>query len=431
MTLERPHHSTKFRIRRFFNWFPLGLTYSLFYMGRYNISVASPEIMDKYHLTNTEWGAIITAGFWTYAFSFIINGPLTDRYGGKKAIIIGGLGAALMNIALALFIGFGLFATKIVVAFSLLYALDMYFQSFGAVSIVKVNSSWFHVRERGVFGGIFGILISLGYQLAYGVGAFILAHLPLVYVFIIPAFLLVSFVILDMFIIKDKPSQAGYQDFNTGDATSGMKENVDFKFILKHIFTNRIVFTIAIIEFCTGAVRNGTMQWLPKYLKVVFPEAGAGELGWYGLGLFLAGILGGLTAGFVSDHLFGSRRPPVAGIFYALLIASLIFLGNAWSAGSAVTAAVIAAFFFIGIHGMLSGTASMDFGGTKGAASAAGIIDGFVYLGSGVSGVFLGFLLDKFGWGSWAYLLVPFAALGLILNITIWNAMPKAAKREE
>ncbi len=431
MVSERPHHSKAFRVRRFFNWFPLGLTYSLFYMGRYNISVASPEIMDKYHLSNTEWGAIITAGFWTYAFSFIINGPLTDRFGGKKAIIIGGLGAALMNIALAIFIGFGLFATKIVIAFSLLYALDMYFQSFGAVSIVKVNSSWFHVRERGVFGGIFGILISLGYQLAYGVGAFILAHLPLVYVFIIPALLLIGFVILDLFIIKDKPSEAGFDDFNTGDATSEMKENVDFKFILKHIFTNRIVFTIAIIEFCTGAVRNGTMQWLPKYLKVIFPEAGSGELGWYGLGLFLAGILGGLTAGFVSDHLFGSRRPPVAGIFYALLIASLIFLGNAWSATSAVAAAVIAAFFFIGIHGMLSGTASMDFGGTKGAASAAGIIDGFVYLGSGVSGVFLGYLLDKFGWHSWAYLLIPFAALGLILNITIWNAMPKAAKKTE
>ncbi len=428
MNQEKPHHSTAFRIRRFLNWFPLGLTYSLFYMGRYNISVASPQIMDKYHLTNTEWGTIITAGFWTYAFSFIINGPLTDRFGGKKAIILGGLGAALMNILMALMIGMGLFATKIVVAFSLLYALDMYFQSFGAVSIVKVNSSWFHVRERGVFGGIFGILISLGYQLAYGVGGYILVHLPLIYVFIIPSILLGGFVLLDIFIIKDKPSQAGFQDFDTGDATSGLKEEVDFKFILKHIFTNRVVFTIAIIEFCTGAVRNGTMQWLPKYLKVIFPEAGAAEMAWYGTGLFLAGILGGLTAGYVSDHLFGSRRPPVAGIFYGFLILALIFLGNAWSAGSAVAFAVIAAFFFIGIHGMLSGTASMDFGGTKGAASAAGIIDGFVYLGSGVSGVFLGFLLDKFGWNVWAYLLIPFALVGLILNISIWNVMPKSQK---
>jgi OPA family glycerol-3-phosphate transporter-like MFS transporter len=48
----------------------------------------------------------------------------------------------------------------------LLYGLNMYFQSFGAVSIVKVNAAWFHVRERGTFGGIFGILISLGVYFA-------------------------------------------------------------------------------------------------------------------------------------------------------------------------------------------------------------------------------------------------------------------------
>ena len=36
----------------------------------------------------------------------------------------------------------------------------------------------------------------------------------------------------------------------------------------------------------------------------------------------------------------------------------------------------------IGVHGMLSGTASMDFGGKKNAGVAVGIIDGFVYLGT-------------------------------------------------
>ena len=41
------------------------------------------------------------------------------------------------------------------VAFSVAFALNMYFQSFGAVSIVKVNAAWFHLRERGTFGGIF------------------------------------------------------------------------------------------------------------------------------------------------------------------------------------------------------------------------------------------------------------------------------------
>ena len=33
-------HSPKFRRRRVLNWLPLGLTYSLLYMGRYNLNVS-------------------------------------------------------------------------------------------------------------------------------------------------------------------------------------------------------------------------------------------------------------------------------------------------------------------------------------------------------------------------------------------------------
>ena len=57
-----------------------------------------------------------------------------------------------------------------VVAFSFLYSVNMYFQSYGAVSIIKVKAYWFHVRERGVFGAIFGTLISIGVYFAFDWG---------------------------------------------------------------------------------------------------------------------------------------------------------------------------------------------------------------------------------------------------------------------
>ena len=47
----------------------------------------------------------------------------------------------------------------------------MYFQSFGAMSIIKVKAYWFHVRERGVFGAIFGTFISVGVYFAFDWGA--------------------------------------------------------------------------------------------------------------------------------------------------------------------------------------------------------------------------------------------------------------------
>src|SRR5690349_11732792 len=80
-------HSNAYRRRRFRNWFPLGLTYATFYMGRYNFNVAKGVLGETFHLDKAEVGAIATAGFWTYALSVMLNGPLADRIGGKRAIV--------------------------------------------------------------------------------------------------------------------------------------------------------------------------------------------------------------------------------------------------------------------------------------------------------------------------------------------------------
>jgi MFS transporter, OPA family, glycerol-3-phosphate transporter len=64
---------------------------------------------------------------------------------------------------------------NLVLDYSLLYAINMYFQSFGSMSIIKVKAYWFHVRERGVFGAIFGTLISMGIYFAFDWGGSIIA----------------------------------------------------------------------------------------------------------------------------------------------------------------------------------------------------------------------------------------------------------------
>src|SRR5262249_40864731 len=127
-------------------------------------------------------------------------------------------------------------------ALAVLFVLNMYFQSFGAVSIVKVNASWFHLRERGTFGGIFGILISLGYYFALAGGRRIadaacpacgpyangepgapaptLADsLGLGWLFLVPAAILAVFWALSFLCVRDTPSQAGLSDFDVGDAS--------------------------------------------------------------------------------------------------------------------------------------------------------------------------------------------------------------------
>jgi len=77
------------------------------------------------------------------------------------------------------------------------------------------------------------------------------------------------------------------------------------------------------------------------------------------------------------------------------------------------------------VHSMLSGTASMDFGGKRAAATAAGMFDGMQYLGQSFVGIGMGWLLDHYGWSSWGPSMIGFAGLGAVLMVVLWNARPQ------
>ena len=437
-TSECPIHTTKYRFRRFANWFPLGLTYATYYMGRYNFNVVKGDMGKMFHLDKAEMGIIATAGFWTYALSVIFNGPLADKIGGRKAILVGALGALTLNLIIGLLFLNG-WTTKILVGMSLLYSVNMYFQSFGALSVVKVNAAWFHVKERGIFGGVFGSMISAGYFLAITIGGWILAHFAWYMVFLVPAVAMAIMAAVDYFLVRDLPSQAGYADFDTGDASSGDETPIDLSYLFKKVFSHPVIVTIAFAEFCTGFVRQGLLLYFTEFLKEVHNIApGTWLFTWAGTGITIGGIMGGLACGFLSDKCFQSRRPPVAFIFYLGQVFTLLALGFARSPWAAAFLIGLSCMFIFGVHGMLSGTASMDFGGKKAAASAAGMLDGIQYIASGLTGFGLGWILKTYGWDGtpytegyqptsawvWVFSIIPFSILGALFMTRIWNAQP-------
>ena len=432
-------HSEAFLKRRFWNWFPLGLTYAFLYMGRYNLTVSKNALGDL--MSKEDFGTIFFWGTLTYGTAFVINGPLTDRWGGRKTILLASAGSAICNILLGIVTwlilarGWSPPGGSLAPIFSVIYAANMYFQSFGAVSIVKVNAAWFHVRERGILGGLFGILISLGLYFAYDWSGFIVKHAPTYWVFFVPAAVLAVFFAIDWFVIRDTPGEAGQQDFDVADASSGdTGPPLGLGAVARKMFTNPVIVTIALIEFCSGFLRNAVMQW---YIIFANQTGIAGDFvpkNW-GLLLCVAGITGGMFAGVISDHVFHSRRGPVAAILYAGLVigAGLVFLSLTSPLLGLV--AILMSLCFIGVHGMLSGTASMDFGGRKNAGVAVGIIDGLVYLGTAVQSLLLGKILptgdagkDPSNWTPWPVAMLPVAIIGFLLCLRLWNARPNAGR---
>ncbi|OFZ19450.1 MAG: glycerol-3-phosphate ABC transporter, partial [Bdellovibrionales bacterium RBG_16_40_8] len=399
-------HTSKFIFKRFVSWFPLGMTYAFLYMARYNL-VVSKNALDVM-MTKEDFGIIFAAGTTTYAASFFLNGPLVDKIGGKKGILIAAIGSCIMNGLMGLatyFFLHGRLTLDLTMTFAILYSLNMFFQSYGAVSIIKVKAYWFHVRERGIFGAIFGTLISFGAYFAFDWGGAIAkaAKLNMVaeptsmqrfirtifaidsgttdaywLIFLIPSAILIFWALMDIIFIKDSPDQAGFDEFDTHDASSDDSHEPHPSMIglIKKIITNPVLLIVALVEFTSGVLRNGIMQWYSIFTKEVAPVGAEFFRDNWGLLLALSGIAGGFAAGIISDRKFHSRRGPPAVILNGImLVATIIMAFFIFDSPIIIgVCAVVMNFAVIGVHSIMSGTAAADFGGKKSTATASGLV---------------------------------------------------------
>jgi OPA family glycerol-3-phosphate transporter-like MFS transporter len=420
-------HTAAYRRRRIANWLPLGLTYAFLYMGRYNIVA----LLTKGQISGKSFGTVDAVGSVVYGLSFLVNGPLCDRLGGRFMMLLSAAGAAGCNAAIGI-----IYAAQghppSTQTLLWLFSLNMYFQSFGAVSIVKVNASWFHLRERGTFGGIFGILISLGLYLAFDWAPKIADLTSPEWLFLAPAVLLAVFFVICALLVRDQPSDAGFPDFDVADASSGQTGPSDPALtIIKRLLTNRTILIISFISLCAGFLRNGILKWFKTFANGVGGGGSYLVIHW-GMMSCIAGITGGMFAGIVSDHLFESRRPPVATFLFAIVLTGAIVIVPMLGAPLMVSWVVAGMMMaVIGVNGMLSGVMSQDFGGRRNAGTATGLIDGFVYFGTALQDVVYGGLLPEKGtaaaavthnWLAWPVAMLPVAVIGIVLSLTVWNA---------
>src|SRR3954468_21968687 len=87
-----------FRARRAQNWVFLGLMYAFFYMSRYNLPAVQQALKEVFGWSHTQYTQFASMGLLVYGLAVFLNGPLADKIGGKRAILIGSAGAAFFNL---------------------------------------------------------------------------------------------------------------------------------------------------------------------------------------------------------------------------------------------------------------------------------------------------------------------------------------------
>ena len=401
--------------------------YTSFYMCRYNLSIANKSISDEFGFTKENMGDILAAQFYAYAIGQVVNGLITDRIGGKKAMLIGAAGTILANVLF----GFASFWGMLWL-FILLRGIDGYAQSFGAPGFIQLNASGFSQTERGTFAGVFGFMINLGRVAINQLGPALLGGFVFVgmwqippqhwrMLFFVPAAIATVVAVALYIFAKDTPEEAGFHGVYKGEADHD-DTDVHGKMgeVFKAIVTNKYVWIMAAAYACTGAVRQTVDQWFPRYLQEVH-QINLNSALFLVVGFLIPFVAsaGSFVSGVVSDKFFAGRRAPVAAGIYCIELIVIIVASQVQGAIPIAIAFVTIAFTVNSTHSLLGPAAAMDIGGRKAAAFASGCINSFQYIGAGVAMQLLGRILERTGYDYFFYFMIPWAILGAILMFSM------------
>jgi OPA family sugar phosphate sensor protein UhpC-like MFS transporter len=182
------------------------------------------------------------------------------------------------------------------------------------------------------------------------------------------------------------------------------------------------VLTIGLSYFCLKFVRYTFIFWVGTFL-VERMGFSAQEAGYLQIPFPLAGTVGSIAAGWLSDRYFNARRAPVAaGMLVLLGVSIFIFLilpKSAWLAG--ITLSLIG-FMTFGPDMLISAAAAMDFGTEEAAATATGFVNGMGSVGAALQGAVVGALAQHYGWSSVFYVLIGMVLACIAVTATLWNA---------
>ena len=395
--------------------------------------------------------------------------PLYFRIGGQLASIIGAGGSGIANIVTGIFLAFEHIHGPANIAFlMLLFSFNDFFQTFCTTAICKVGVNWYHISERGLFSGIFGVVIAYGFFLALQVNAMIRANFHVSSVFFIPGTLLLASALACVFFVKATPEDAGLRPVtdealaeqgaeksveksteNTANSDpnaainnsekkaaeqkSGRKDyGMPLPQLLKHLFLNPVFLLLCVVDFCVGWCRDGIIQNYGLYLKLYWGMAESSVP--YSItttGVTLGSMFGSFLAGLVSDFCCGSRRPPVA--FVAMILFSLFILMTLLARAPWLAALGIGltSFSFSCVHGIITSTCAMDFAGPRATGTAVGILDGIQKIGSALTGVVMGAIFERWGGKGWLVSFFPASGVGALLLIPILGKKPNSAQKKE
>lgn len=407
--------------------------YAVFYLCRVNISMAIPAMEESLGYSKTELGIIVSLLQIAYGIGKFGNGILADRTNPRYFMAIGLLLSAACNIL------FGLQASLVFLA--AIWMFNGWFQSMGFPPGARLLSHWFSPSEHGRIFSVYGCSHQVGAAIVLVAAGYIVEQEWPVgeswqYVFFIPGVFALVVGVLLIERLRDVPSSMGLPQVEKyrgdildkeGLAAAEIQHSV-MDTLRRCVLNNKYVWFVAFGNFFLYVARYGALTWAPTYISQA-KGVSIIQAGLITAFFEIMGILGMLSAGWISDRLFAARRGPIMAIYMFLLSFSLYIFwlsppGRPWL----YTALLGISGFLVYGPLMLVSVAAINFAGKKAAATAAGFTGLWGYMGATASGVCIGWTAEHFGWSTGFSLILGAGILSAFFFALTWKVTPRFLK---
>ncbi len=400
--------------------------YGFFYLCRLSLSVVKKPLIDEGILDARQMGFIGAASLFTYAIGKLINGFLSDVVDVRKFMSTGLLCSAVLNL--------GLGWTESFLVFAMLWGLNGWFQSMGSAPSVVSISQWFSHRERGTRYGIWSIAHNIGEGLTFALTSVMVSALGWRWGFWGPGCVCVVAALVMYMTHSDRPESLGLPPIATykNDHSVGVSSQEPLRSLQLGVLKNRAVWILGISSALMYVARYGINNWGILYLQEAkkYTLVDAGSL----LALCtMAGIVGTVSSGYVSDRWFNARRNVPVLLYGIMEVGALILFyctpaGHRW-----IDMAAMSAFGFAigGLLVFLGGLMAVDICPKKVTGAAMGLVGMVSYVGAAIQDVASGHLIGAsrtivaghptYNFEHAFYVWIGASVVSLLLTCTLWN----------
>jgi phosphoglycerate transporter family protein len=401
--------------------------YAAFYLVRQNFSMALPVLSAEYGYSKTQLGGILTIWSVIYGVGKFVNGYFSDRSNARYFMSIGLLGAALTSCLM----GFG----TSIYYFGFLWAINAWFQSMGWPPVTRLLTQWFSPAELGTKWALASTAHQIGGAAIVLLAGFLIQRWGWQSAFIVPGLMVMGIGAFLFNRLRDTPQSIGLPSIEAHQGLVGIEEEAEEEHLpprelIMRVLNNRLLWCVCFANMFFYIVRIGILNWAPTFLREL---KGASLLssGWQVAGFDIAGIFGGIAAGWISDRFFTGRRGPVSVIYMVLLVICLFCLWYVPEGNQALSAITMMILGFL-VYGpqVLAGVASADTVSKKAVGLAHGLTGTFAYVGTGFSGICVGWLADHYGWNGGFIFFIISAFLSTFFFSLTWNHRAQALVRQ-